>query len=169
MRQREAKDARIQCVAQPAEHLFAQPAGIDVQHILHPAAEDDEKEETETERHQEGDLLHFGAQNVARPAALCPDRLVDDRLRQLQRQINDRPGNDGKGEHNKLLPLAVSHDEAEDAPLQRHVRLVAGGIAPRQAAGAAALRRRFCHQTALPAANAAAGLAKLCMDADIEP
>ena len=169
MGQRKAKDPRIEHIAQAAEHLLAQPPGVDVQHIFHAAAEDDKKQEAEAERHQEGDLLHFGAQNVARPAAPRADRLVDDRLRQFQREVDDRPGDHGQGKHNKLLPLAVFHDEAEDARLQRHVRLIAGGLAPRHPAGASAFGRRIRHQAGRTAAKAASGLAKMRMDTDIEP
>ena len=155
MRQRKAKDARIQHVAQPAQHLLAQPAGIDVQHKFYAAAEDDKKQEAQAEHHQKGDLLHLGAENVARPAVPRPDRLIDDRLGQLQRQIDDRPGDESQRQHHQLLAFAVFHDEAEDAPLQRHVRLIAGSFGARHPAPTGGLRLRTRHQATRPAADAA--------------
>ena len=122
-RQREAQDVVEQRVAQPAQHALAHPAlhGVDLE--LQPAAEHDQAEESHAQREQVGQALQVEAEPVRGRSRLgertALDRLVDDGLGDVERQVVDHHARQHQGHDQQLVALAVADDEAEQAAVHR--------------------------------------------------
>ena len=117
-RQRKAQDVVEEGVAQPAQHALAHPALHRVDLELEPAVEHDQAEEQARQREEIRDALEVQAEEalhrVGAREAHALDRLVDDGLRQVERQVVDHHRRDHQRHDQQLIALAVSNDEAEE-------------------------------------------------------
>ncbi len=116
-RQREAQDVVEEPIAQAPEHALAHPAlhGVDLE--LEPAVEHDQAEEDDRQGEQVGQALEVHAEPVGDRVLLegvALDRLVDDRLGQVERQVVDDHGRQHQRHDQELVALAVTDDEAEE-------------------------------------------------------
>ena len=112
-RQREAQQARIEVVAQPAQQPFAEAALAGVDGEFERAVQEHEAEEGEAQHHQILDLPEL--QPEQRPGeARAADGVVDDLLGQFERDVEHREGRHGEREQEELLRQAVAEHEAVD-------------------------------------------------------
>jgi hypothetical protein len=122
-RDRKAQDQVVELEAQAPQHALAHPAlhGVDLE--LEPAVQHDQREEHERQREQVLDAAELEAEEAGGGAGLLElvalDRLVDDGLRQVERQVVDHHGADHQRHDQQLVALAVADDEAEEAAFHR--------------------------------------------------
>ena len=117
-RQRKAQDVVEQGIAQPPQHALAHPAlhGVDLE--LEPADGDDQREKRGRQGEKVGNALEIEAEEVLdrvrRGEAHALDRLVDDGLRQVERQVVHHHRRDHQRHDQELIALAVLDNEAEE-------------------------------------------------------
>jgi hypothetical protein len=105
------------------KHALAHPAlhGVDLE--LEPAVEDDQAEEEDRQREEVRNAVQLEAEELldrlGGGEARALDRLVDDGLRQVERQVIDNHSRDHQRHDQQLIALAVSNDEAEKAAFHR--------------------------------------------------
>jgi hypothetical protein len=122
-REREAQDEIEQVEAQPPQHALAHPPLHRVDLELEPAVQDDQAEEQDRQREEVGDAVQVEAEQalhrVDRREGDALDRLVDDGLRQVEREVIDHHRRDHQRHDQHLIALAVTQDEAEKAAFHR--------------------------------------------------
>ena len=118
-RDREAQDGVVEREAQAAQHALAHPALHRVDLELEPAIEHDQPEEDQRQGEQVLQAREIEAEEAGGGVGLrklaALDRLVDDRLRQVERQVVHDHGADHQRHDQQLVALAVADDEAEKA------------------------------------------------------
>jgi len=111
-------DVVEQGVAQAPQHALAHPALHRVDLELEPAVQHDQAEEQDRQREEIGDALQIEAEEalhrVGAREAHALDRLVDDGLRQVERQVVHHHRGDHQRHDQELVALAVLDDEAEE-------------------------------------------------------
>ena len=112
-REREAQQARIEVVAQPAQQPFAEAALAGVDGEFERAVQKHEAQKGEAQHHQIFDLPEL--QPEQRPGeAFAADGVVDDLLGQFERNVEHREGRHGERQQEELLRQAVAEHEAVD-------------------------------------------------------
>ena len=120
-RQREAQHAHEEVVAQAPEHALADDPAVDVEEVLEAAVDEDEREEYRAQDEEVLDLPERDAEDLGRERGrVGVDRLVDDQLRQVEQEVEERKRGNGQREQKNLLAEAVPEHELEDGRF--HVR-----------------------------------------------
>ena len=104
MRQREAQHPHKQVIAQPPEHALAQEALVDVDDVFEGLVDDDQQQEDGAECKQIFQLIEFKPEIGLREIAAL-DRLVQDDLGQVQKDIEEGEGCDGEDQKDDLILL----------------------------------------------------------------
>jgi hypothetical protein len=105
--------------------------------IFEPAVDHHEGEKHPAELGEIGDLAEFEAEKFAREM-FAPDRLVDDHLRQLERVIEKREGQESDDDEIDLLAQAVAQHKAVERGVE-HVGRRRGELPAEQRAPPAVL------------------------------
>ena len=114
--EREAQHPDEEVVAQAPEHALADYPAVHVEEVLEAAVDEDEPEEDRAQRDEILDLPELEAEDFHRKrGSVSIDRLVDDHLRQIEKEIEERKRNDRQHEQEYLLAHAVLEHELEDA------------------------------------------------------
>ena len=105
----------IPAIAHPPQQPLAKPALVVVDELLDAAVHHDQNEEPGAEQEQIPDLTQFGAEKLGRIRdVLAEDRLVEDVLGDIQRQVVERQCADGERAQNRRLLHGVSEHETLD-------------------------------------------------------
>ena len=120
-RERETQHSDKEVVAQAPEHAFADDSAIHVEEVLEAAVDEHEPEERRTQQEEEFDLPELDAEDIDRKRrCVGVDRLVDDQLWKVKKEVEEWKRSHCQREQQDLLPLAVFEHELEDAGF--HVR-----------------------------------------------
>jgi len=117
VRQREPQHRLVELVAEPAHHALADHAAVDVEPVLDAAVEGDQREQRERQQHQVLDLRELVAEHRDREALLAAERVVDDALRQLEVDVDERQARDRHDQQQHLVAPGVVPDVTEQRPL----------------------------------------------------
>ena len=113
MGHRKAQHVREKLVTQPAQHALTDDASVYIDRELETAVDQNQYEKQSAQRHQVWDLVELEAKQHARKIG-TGNRLVDDDLRQIQRDVKKRKGEDGEHQQQQLLSGTVAQDELPD-------------------------------------------------------
>ena len=117
---RKTQDARIEVEPEPAQHTFPQHTLIDIQVVLETPRCHHSHEECDRKQHQETNLRDLKTEYRFRQI-LAIDGLVDNSLRNVQRDVDQRHRQDSQKQQEQLAPKGVPQDIAID-------RLIYSGI-----------------------------------------
>jgi hypothetical protein len=117
--QREAQQPEIQLVAEAAQHALAELALERVDEVLEPAVDQHDREKREAQHHQVGYALELKPEHRLRELRALGDRVIDDRLRQVQRRVKKRKRGERKNQQRQLRLPAMPDDE----PVDRRVEI----------------------------------------------
>jgi hypothetical protein len=116
MGKREPQNVRVEIVAQASQHDLAEDALANAQHVAHSRGNHHQYEKHPAQQKQELDLAELDIeQNAGKVTGLWFKRAIDDQLRQVEEQIEQRQVNQGADDQNELLPLTVPPDIGKDA------------------------------------------------------
>ena len=115
--QREQQHLLIQLVAEPPHRPLADDAPIHVEPVLDRAVHGDQREQQHRERKQVRNLGDLEP-DERRRHVLAADRAVDDALRDLEGDVNQREADGRDDEQQDLVPPAMPQDIAEDRSFQ---------------------------------------------------
>jgi hypothetical protein len=102
----------VQVVAHPPQRPLADDAGIDVDPVLETAVDGDEQQQQQRQRHQVGDLRDREPEERRRKV-LALDRVVDDPLRQLEIDVDQREADARQHEQEYLVAPRVAENVTE--------------------------------------------------------
>src|SRR5829696_1523713 len=114
MRQWKAQHPQVELIAEAPQHPLAERSLVGVDAVLETAVDQYRREEGQAQDQKVGDALELEAEKGLRKLRVLADRLVDDRLRQVQRQVEKRKGRQRHQQDDDLLLPAVLDDEAEN-------------------------------------------------------
>src|SRR5215216_5654051 len=114
MRQRKSQHPQVELIAEAPQHSLAERSLVGVDAVLETAVDQYRREEGEAQDQEVGDAVELKAEEGLRKLRVLADRLVDDRLRQVERDVEKRKGRQRHQEHGDLLFPAVLDDEAEN-------------------------------------------------------
>src|SRR5262249_3193785 len=110
VRQREAQQPLIQRIAEAAQHPLAEPALVGVDEIFEAAVDQDQRDEHAAQDQQVGNTVEFQPQQVLWKRRIFLDRLIDDRLRQIERVVKEWERNQAQQQQENLLLVTVLQD-----------------------------------------------------------